>query len=106
MAVKKRSTKGRKSSRKASPAKRKKKLYTVSRGLKRYNFHNSQHTGSMSGYKKRGSTAKSTIVWITPSQHFKGEAKRIARRADKIRPASKPIKGTSHVRAFKPRKKK
>lgn len=78
-----------------------KKLYAVSRGLKRYNFHDSQHTGSMAGYDKRGTTAKSTIVNIDPSVHFKGEKKIIHRRANTIRPASKPILGHSHVRAFK-----
>lgn len=71
------------------------------RGLVRYNFHNSQHTGTVVGVAKKGSTPKSTVLTIRPSQHFAGESATIHRRANVVRKASKPIMGHSHVRAFK-----
>ena len=74
-----------------------KKMYTAPRGLVSYGYRGSTHTGTVQGYVKHGATAASTIMSIRPSQHFAGESALIHRHADKIRPASKPILGHSHV---------
>lgn len=65
-------------------------------GLVSYDYRGSRHTGTVTGVAKKGTTKATTVLNIRPSQHFKGESSTIHRKADKVRKATKAIKGHSH----------
>ena len=77
-------------------SKMKKKKVSHPTGLVSYDYRGSRHTGTVIGVAKKGTTKATTTLSIRPSQHFKGESSTIHRKADKVRKATKAIKGHSH----------
>lgn len=76
----------------------KKKTSYFDRGeLVSYDYRGTRHTGTIAGVARPGTTKATTVLIIRPSQHFKGENATIHRHADKVRRASKPIYGHSHI---------
>lgn len=73
-----------------------KKLAAVPRGLVKYNYRGTMHTGSVTKVVKHGSTPASTILEIRPTQHFAGESATIHRHANKVSKTTTPIRGHSH----------
>lgn len=78
------------------PTKKKTKMVSHPKGLVSYDYRGSRHTGTVTGVAHEGTTKANTTLTIRPTVHFKGESATIHRKADKVRKATKAIKGHSH----------